>query len=1047
MRARGREPRKRDEDADRYDAFLSYAWEPDARLVTAVRDGLHRLARPWYRLRALRVFRDQASLPANSALGPSIESALAASRFLIVFLSPRAAASPWVAREIRYWLAYKSVETLRLVLSGGVLVWDDVAGDFDVERSSALPSALLGVYRHQPLHVDLRWAAGDDRRDLRNERFRGCLVQLAAPLHGRKPDELDGEDVRQHRKTRRVTAAAVTALALLAASTAVAAVIAALRADEAVANLRQATSRYLAGQALADRAGNLDRALLLAVHAWRTEGTAAARGSLVTTVHEAMRGVVAFPRIRPGDPVPFELQTLAISPDGRTMAAARYPEAGDAGGPADGRVYVWDLTGGAARVLRSPFEQAVNVKRLAFGPDGRFLAAEEADGRVLLWDLAAEPARLVWTGEAPMDVTADHRLAAAASASGVVAFVDLLSGRVLSRREGTLFEVDERGGRVFGKDPSQRPVVWDPRSARTVTMKLSGTYGFALLRGRHVVLATGDDLDTLAAYDTAYDAGGGERRWRLGLPGPAVAVAVSPSGDRAAAWTEDGTLVTVDTEDGKVIGRSRRAPGPEPRLTYSPSGAFLVADGSDGASRHQTLLDARTGRARWTKRGSDVVFGPGDRLAVVRGTPVLVVDLGTGDVIASGDPYTWAAAVSPDGSLVALSGDDVRLIDLNAPEPRLIPLPGQPDMIYTVLFDPSGRRLAGVGTGGAAIVWDTASALRPAAVPGLPATSTATLSSDGVTVFYADENRAVWRRDLRDGKDVPVPGLRGASTLAMSPSGTHLLATFGGESVLWSVAASAPVLRFPSGANTPVAFSADGRRLARGQRDTGPYTVTVHDVATGAVVATVRLPDFAQPAGLTDTAASPVIALDREGGRLAASLSTTQIRTWDLASGTSEGGCDVQADDYTLGTGDLRFTPDGSTLLLNAGDHTVRFVDPASCAVRRSLRTGDGNGALNQDGTLMTTEEPLRLWDAQTLEPLGDPLPGQGSDLAQAVFTADGSSLMTLGSDGSVRRWPVAPDELIRRACAIAGRELTPAERARFLPGGDRRPACGHATG
>ncbi|MET8867439.1 toll/interleukin-1 receptor domain-containing protein [Nonomuraea sp. NPDC004580] len=219
-----------DERPLRYDAFLSYAWEPDASLVRAVRDALHNLARPWYRLRALRVFHDQSSMPATSRLDRAIEDALAASRHLIVFLSPQAVASPWVDDEIRYWLKHKSVETLYLVLSGGSLVWDAVAGRFDVKRSSALPSALHGVHPGRPLWIDLSWVTEDDQRDLRNERFRACLVQLAAALHGKAPDDLDGEDVRQHRKTRRVAAAAVTALAVLAASTAVAGAIAAQRA-------------------------------------------------------------------------------------------------------------------------------------------------------------------------------------------------------------------------------------------------------------------------------------------------------------------------------------------------------------------------------------------------------------------------------------------------------------------------------------------------------------------------------------------------------------------------------------------------------------------------------------------------------------------------------------------------------------------------------------------------------------------------------------------------------------------------------------------------
>ncbi|GGP01615.1 TIR domain-containing protein [Nonomuraea glycinis] len=1031
----------RGSEESRYDAFLSYAWEPDAPLVAAVRDALHRLARPWYRLRALRVFRDASSLAANSALDPAIEDALAASRCLIVFLSPSAVRSSWVPQEIDYWLRHKSVDSLRLVLTGGDLVWDASARGFDMERSTALPAVLRGVHRHRPLYVDLRWAHAEDQRVLRNDDFHRSVVQLAAPLHGKQPDELYGEDVRQHRRTRQVSAAAVIALAVLAASTAVAAVIAGLRAEEALANLRQATSRYLASQALADREGNLDRALLLAVHAWRTARTAAARSSLVTVVHEAMRGVVGFPRIRPGDPVPFHLLTLAISPDGRRMAASRYSEGGDAGAPADGRVYVWELAGGDARILRSPFERVQNVKRLIFGPDGRHLVAEDLDGQVLLWDLAGDPARVVRTAQAPLDVTADHHIAAVSSAGGGVVLLDLVSGGELGRRAGTLFEVDRRSERAFGKDPSERPVVWDLRSSRAVKMKVATQYGFAELAGDRVVMATGRDLTSLAGYDATT----GERRWRAGLPGRAVAAAVSSDGGRFAVWTANGTVILVATKDGTVTGRARHAPGQDPRLSFSPSGRFLVAADSRDSTGRQTLLDARTVRVRWTKRGEEVIFGSGDKVAVVRGSPVQVTDLMTGDVIASGEADAWSAAVSPDGRHVALAGDDVRLIDLTAPEPRLVSLPGEPSTIYTVTFDPSGRRLAGVGIGGAAVVWDVAAALRPADVPTAPRKKPSALSSDGVTLVYADDSRQVRRRDLRDGKDLPIPGLSEVSGLRISPTGTHLLASVGSSYVLWSIAQAAAVLRFPYELGTETAFSGNGRRLAVARRDanTGRYTVTVHEVGSGAVVATIPLPDFAQPTDLTSALAYPVIALDETGGRLAASLSTRQIRTWEIASGAPEGGCDTRVDDYTLLSGSVQFTPDGRTLVVSAPDsETISFVDPASCAVRRSLTTGNGKATLSPDGTLLITESPLRLWDTQTLEPLGEPLLPPETDPDQIVFTADGSSVMALTADRSVRRWPVAPEALIRQACAVAGRELTTEEWDRFLPQGDRQPAC-----
>src|ERR1700742_3425625 len=73
--------------AVRYDAFLSYSHAADGRLAPAVQRGLHQLAKPWYRLRALRVFRDQLSLSANPDLWATIATALADSRFFILMAS------------------------------------------------------------------------------------------------------------------------------------------------------------------------------------------------------------------------------------------------------------------------------------------------------------------------------------------------------------------------------------------------------------------------------------------------------------------------------------------------------------------------------------------------------------------------------------------------------------------------------------------------------------------------------------------------------------------------------------------------------------------------------------------------------------------------------------------------------------------------------------------------------------------------------------------------------------------------------------------------
>ena len=107
-----------------YDAFISYSHAKDKPIAAALQSAVQRLGKPWYQRRAIRVFRDDTSLSATPHLWPTIEQALAQSRFLIVLASPEAAASPWVGKEIAYWLEHKSAETLLVALTDGSLAWD-----------------------------------------------------------------------------------------------------------------------------------------------------------------------------------------------------------------------------------------------------------------------------------------------------------------------------------------------------------------------------------------------------------------------------------------------------------------------------------------------------------------------------------------------------------------------------------------------------------------------------------------------------------------------------------------------------------------------------------------------------------------------------------------------------------------------------------------------------------------------------------------------------------------------------------------------------------
>ncbi|MGB6162316.1 MAG: TIR domain-containing protein [Pseudonocardiaceae bacterium] len=161
-----------------YDAFISYSHALDGALAPALQTGVERFAKPWYRPRALRVFRDTTNLAANPDLWASIEQALDASAWLVLMASPNAAWSPWVNREVTWWLAHKPPGRLLVVLTEGEFTWaDDASGD---GARAALPPALRGAFAEEPRWVDLRWL-----RDVgqANPRLRECVADIAAAVH------------------------------------------------------------------------------------------------------------------------------------------------------------------------------------------------------------------------------------------------------------------------------------------------------------------------------------------------------------------------------------------------------------------------------------------------------------------------------------------------------------------------------------------------------------------------------------------------------------------------------------------------------------------------------------------------------------------------------------------------------------------------------------------------------------------------------------------------------------------------------------------------
>jgi len=118
---------------------------------------------------------------------------------------------------VGFWCAHRTPEKLLIVITDGVILWDDEANDFDWVKTDALPRNLAKIFMYEPHYLDLRWIRTDKIQDLslNNAAFRDKIADIAATLHGLSKDDIVGKDIEQHRKTKRITWSAVVALALL----------------------------------------------------------------------------------------------------------------------------------------------------------------------------------------------------------------------------------------------------------------------------------------------------------------------------------------------------------------------------------------------------------------------------------------------------------------------------------------------------------------------------------------------------------------------------------------------------------------------------------------------------------------------------------------------------------------------------------------------------------------------------------------------------------------------------------------------------------------
>lgn len=889
-----------------YHAFISYSHAVDSRLAPALQRGLQRFAKPWYRPRALRVFRDETGLAANPHLWASIAAALDASRYFILLASAEAAQSPWVAREIAHWCTTKPPTGILIALTDGELHWDSAGNDFDRQGTTALPPELRGAFSEEPRWIDLRWARNADDLSLSHPQFRNAIAELAAPLHDKPKEELASEEVRQHRRTLRVArSAAVTLLALTGAAVFLAVLALGERAQALSA--RDATISTGAAAEARSRlaAGKLDQGVLLALEAAEAAKTPQAE-DVLASVALSTNAMIGFLNPRQSD----SIWSVAFSPDGKALASASV----------DDTVSVWNTA--SRRQMRLFRVAALGATAVSFSPNGRRLASGGV-GPLVLRDLAGgrSHARLPLPSSGLVDALSfspNGETLDSANSSGGVYVADLAHpGRYTTLQRGgasgsNFLNAFSADGRMLASADlnSGTVTVWDVAAGHRVDV-LDYTSSSAI----SAVAFGPDDKTLVVAHNggaiAVWDLRSSSLRWLAGPP-CVHRVAVSSDGRTLAEGCGDGRVDLLDLASGTLLTTLRCGGGVITALAFDPRATVLASGSSDG-----TVVLWDVGRAtgplpthRESAAAVRVAFSPdGQRLAAVGGQgAVLVWEVAHPDrplMLRTGSRMTFrAVAFNATGTAVDAvgfsdPGADRSLVSWTLSRQRrpvTFRLRGSASEFSPPTFSQDGSTLAAPvsssGSGVDVLVWDIGAHLGPSfRLRGRGndvLVQSLAFSVDGSKLAAAEQTLngvrlepgsrvTVW--DLAHRRRIATfdGGRLDYSSVAFRPDGNTLAAS-GSGLTLWDVkrgSRSADLISTPftaSPVRIRVAFSPDGKLLAA----SAGSEVTLWDLADLKPFATITS---------GEPVADPVFSPG--GGLLAAGSQQGSVMLWDVAAAQS----------------------------------------------------------------------------------------------------------------------------------------------------------------
>lgn len=511
-----------------------------------------------------------------------------------------------------------------------------------------------------------------------------------------------------------------------------------------------------------------------------------------------------------------------------------------------GTVVLWTVATGARRG-----QLAVGDGVAWIGLDARATALYTADraGRIARWEVASgKRVQLIETGVETRAVTGTAGgVVALGGPDGVIVVVDLSRAAIppvrIEAHLGDLAAIDlsADGTRVVAIDDG-RGWVFEVATRKPEAAFAHGGQAVLLLAGgKGVIVSSPTQGQQLALVQLPT----GEATILDGFAGHARALVELPGG-RIAAGTYDGPIRTFDLATGRDVDAGRGLVAAIQRLMFEPGGALIASAGAfypehtlrwsaldrDPASVGVMLAGASSGRIRVEHRSADpgelaviggrtrvawpfeyapshVVISGDERtlVATVEGNEMNTTRVVVFDAVTGAPPRTWpvvepafiqTVGVSPDGTVIAVGGDQVALLD-RVSGARTRTLIANTLNVAALVFTPDGKRLITATESDGLQIWNaTTGALLHALVPGergAPQGSGDTayavaLSADGALIASGHRHGSVQLWDAASGRRLAsMPGHRSlVLTAAFSPDGTRLATgDMHGEIRVWPV--------------------------------------------------------------------------------------------------------------------------------------------------------------------------------------------------------------------------------------------------------------------